>query len=326
MFLMLMTALIIILIASIVIGFIWWFLKPKLHEIPEEERYIIYEQGLFKRIVGPGPVWIWEGFENVERKIQGRNEPKNIVLNDLFIYDIPFGYKLNFWSRFNPTMLRDSDPTLMAELVQLNENERHQQIMVKVRAAVVNSIVQVQSAQAKTPDSLIGKVLLIVPGLDGYNEIMEHIRAELANTLLTIGTQLDQRQPITVPKLYLNPGIVNILNRERIAEHIEKIIPDLSNAETIQILSTVEGLTISPMYNISSADLAAGNAQAELDIRQRENGAEVRTRIRSGNRGASPPVSENVSTTKEEFVTSQQDSIDSYKLQPADLAVLKRVA
>lgn len=321
-------------IAGVIIGiavllFVGFLLlaKPRSYEIPEEEQYIIYQQGLFKRIIGPGPVWVWEGFENIERKINVRNEPKDIVVNDLFVYDIPFGYKLNYWSCFEPTMFERSDPKLMAELVQFDENERHQQVMVKVRDALVNSIVKVQDAQETSPNSLLSKILLIAPGLDGYKSIMQYVRDELSHTLPTIGIRLDPRQPITTTKLYLAPDIVGFLNRDRIFEQIEKTLPNLSSTERMQALSTIDGLTIPPMSSMSSADLAAGNSRFEYDISQGKDGAQVRTRVKPGAPQQPQSAAEpRPSSTENDVEHQPEQDVSEYKLKPSDLKVLKKIA
>lgn len=324
-----MTTVLLILFATLVILSLLavWVLKPRMHYVQDEERYVIYEFGRFKRIGGPGPVLIWASSENIERKVNVRNEPKNIVIGDLYIYDIPFGYKLNFWSRFDPDMFRNTDPKRMAELLQFEDQERHQQMIVKVRDALVNSVVTVQNAQPSSPQTVIEKILLIAPGLDGYKSIMHEMRNELNQTLPLIGMKLDLHQPITTTNLYLDRGVGAILNRDRIVEQVKEKFHDLSPTEEVQALSAIEGLSIPAIHNISTKDLANSNYNIEFDAREGEDGLDVRSRMRQGKPQQRPMNAETSEPETEAAVDPhpQQEATD-HQLTADDLAVLKKIA
>lgn len=191
-------------------------------------------------------------------------------------------------------------------------------------------LVKVQSARKAPPSSLADKILMIVPGLDGYNTIMQDVRNELAQNLPTIGIKLDERQPFTTTKLYLDPAVIQILNRERIVGQISDIgFDELSPIEKIQTLSAIEGIAIPPIHNLSSAkeDLANNKYHVGHDIRHGKEVSEAQMLLRpdQSQKSVHEAESESPATNSSGNEHPQLDT-DDHELTTDDLAVLKKIA
>src|SRR6059058_5272766 len=108
--------------------------------VPEEERLVIHRLGRFNRIAGPGPVFILNRIETVVRTIRVRDQPANYATQGLFMYDIPFGFTLNFWRSFDLQSAAGQDQETLAKLAQFDDDERNKMIQTKVREALVHSV------------------------------------------------------------------------------------------------------------------------------------------------------------------------------------------
>lgn len=316
-----------LMIATVIALCVWAFLRPRLDVVPEEERRVIYRMGQFDRIVGPGPVVLLERLEKIRRTIKVRNEPTNFIIEDLYVYDVPFKCKLNYWSCFDPNMLKQRDPKLLAELAQFEDSERRHHAIIKVRDALVNSLAKVVSEQSEAPETLLEKLLLVVPGLDSCKRVIAYMEDELANTLPTIGYEFDRRQPLTITKLIIPPHIIGIFTRDQITEQISSKFPHISEETMLQAVSAFEGVNALNMVTQNRDErvrISSDGLKTEQDFRHSDRGTNIRTKIRPEDQSKANEESEQSETAKSPLSETGQSG--NYKLTPADLAVLKRVA
>lgn len=248
-----------------------WGLQIKAYTVPQEERLIIYRWGRFHRVAGPGLVWVIQGFEyeKVMRTIHVRDQDRNFTIPGLFSFDIPFGYTLNLWFRYDPVAAAGGDGELLLELAQ-HDDDRYAQIGVKLREALVRAIMTVQketAAQwkekqkeesgestvtlqrqsASTQDvesemSILEKLMLIVPGVSSCERILDLVEAELAQVLPSIGVLLNRHHRITVTRLDIADDLVGAFSRDRIAKLMRGTYKSFSDAELARGVAMIEGL------------------------------------------------------------------------------------
>ncbi|MCB0082096.1 MAG: hypothetical protein KDE47_14240 [Caldilineaceae bacterium] len=261
---------ILIVIAGGVLFFIW-FLQIKRYMVPQEERLVIYRWGHFHRIAGPGPVWVIQNFdyEQVMRTIHVREQDRNFVVPGLFSFDIPFGYTLNLWYRYDPVAAAQGDDELLLELAQ-HSDDRYTQIGVKLREALVHAIMTVQKEtrelwqqkQSEKPSestvtlqtdstsiqdveremSIIDKLMMVVPGMLSCARILDLVEIELAHVLPSIGVILNRQHRITVTRLDIAEDLIGSFSRDRIAKLLRGTYQTFSDTELARGVAMIEGL------------------------------------------------------------------------------------
>ncbi|MCB0143308.1 MAG: hypothetical protein KDE50_25650 [Caldilineaceae bacterium] len=262
-------AILIVIAASVL--FIIWFLQIKRYMVPQEERLVIYRWGHFRRFAGPGPVWVIQNFdyEQVMRTIHVREQDRNFVVPGLFSFDIPFGYTLNLWYRYDPVAAAQGDDVLLLELAQ-HSDDRYTQIGVKLREALVHAIMTVQketkelweqkqgekpseSTVTLQPDStstqdveremsIIDKLMMVVPGMPSCERILDLVEVELAHVLPSIGVILNRQHRITVTRLDIAEDLIGSFSRDRIAKLLRGTYQTFSDTELARGVAMIEGL------------------------------------------------------------------------------------
>ncbi|MEZ4659786.1 MAG: hypothetical protein R2911_19695 [Caldilineaceae bacterium] len=264
-----------ILAAIVVIAagvlFIIWALQIRIITVPQEERLIIYRWGRFQRVAGPGPVWVIQAFEyeQIMRTINVRDQDRNFVVGGLFSFDIPFGFILNLWYRYDPLAAAQGDADLLLELAQ-HSDDRYAQIAVKLREALVRAIMVVQKETklvweerqqkmeqeltvtphegATSPQdvasemSILEKLMMVVPGMPSCERILDLAEAELAHVLPSIGVILNRHHRITVTKLDIADDLIGAFSRDRIAKLLRGTYQSFSDAELARGVARIEGL------------------------------------------------------------------------------------
>jgi hypothetical protein len=155
-------------------------LRAILRVVPHEERRVIYRLGRFHRVVGPGLVLVIPRLEQVVRTIEVRDHPMEITVPGLFAFGVPTELTLNLWCSFDLVQAAGGDRDKLARLVQIRDGERHRQVEVKMREALVNQISDLQKrmplpAAATTMDGVIA----LAPGGPRYRELLEGVKREL---------------------------------------------------------------------------------------------------------------------------------------------------
>jgi hypothetical protein len=115
---------------------------------------------------------------------------------------------LNLWCSYDLVKAVAGNKAKLAELVQLNEGERHRQVEVKMREALVNQIAALEK-RMPLPESATAfdGVIALAPGSQRYNELLAGLKGELEKTLPSVGVILNPNQSITVT----NRGIPDVV-------------------------------------------------------------------------------------------------------------------
>ncbi len=294
-------------------------LRIRVRVVPEEERLIIYRLGRFSRVAGPGPVLILQRIETVVRTIRVRDEPVSYVTQGLFIYDIPFGFTLNFWRSFDLQNTVNDRETL-AKLAQFDDNEREQMITTKIREALVHCLTAAQQRRPLAPAAtVIERLLPVVPGFPECDNILAGVRQELAQTLPSIGVLLNSVHPITITRLHLNQDLIAGFTRNRTAELLRQKFPNLPEDAMIQVITSIEGANPLSVSRFSVNDSPNHNIRPE--IRVGSGGAEGRIRITPVQEETKAPEGPVQPMTKSNTTQKEPDE----RLSKGDLSLLKRV-
>ncbi|MCX6045834.1 MAG: SPFH domain-containing protein [Chloroflexi bacterium] len=249
-----------IVLALIIFRFQW-------RVVPEEERLVIYRLGWFSRIAGPGPGVISRRVEPVVRTIRARDEPVSYVTQGLFIYDIPFGFTLNFWRSFDLQNSVTRDRATLAKLAQFDDNEREQMIRTKIRDALVHGVTAVQKRRPLAPTAeVIDRLLPIIPGFPECDTILAGVRQELAQTLPSIGVTLNMAHPITITRLHLNQEMIDGFARNRTTDLLRQRFPNLPEDAMIQVVTSIEGANPLNVGRISVGDSPANTVKPEIRV------------------------------------------------------------
>lgn len=211
--------------------------------VPQEERAVIYRFGQFSRLVGPGIVMLTR-LEREVRRINVRSEFGEARTNMFyFINGAPFNYTIGFWRRYDLRAAAGGDPARLAELVQYTDDERRHHIVTKLHEAMFTSVPLIHEQHAVADDApFVQKLLPILPGMAGCNDLLKLVEAELLRTLPTVGVLLDTRHRVMVTSVHVTQEVIDSFSRGRsltmLREQLPKVSPDL----LLQAFSAIEGL------------------------------------------------------------------------------------
>lgn len=286
--------------AVTLIFLIVWLLRLRFRMVEQEQRLIIYRWGRFNRVAGPGPVLIAHLWDSVARVIDVHDHDRNFHIPNLFSFDVPFGYTLNLWYRYDPVAAAQNDKDLLLELAQY-DGDRYPQIAVKLRDALVRAItiVQAETQEKREEDfakqeklavtlqdplasiqkiernlSIDEKLMMIVPGLPSCERILNLVAEELVHSLPKIGVIFNHNHRITVVGLDISDDLASSFSRSRITALLHKTYPSLNEMELAHRVAMIEGLVDSYAFEGERA----GRVQPEL--RQRGDNMEPRVRVR----------------------------------------------
>ena len=296
-----------------------FWLRFRVEIVPQEKRLVVYRLGRFSRLAGPGPVLLLHRIDKVERTIHVRDQPARYLVDGLFIYDIPFGFTLNLWRRFDLAAATHNQPRALAELAQFDDDERNVQIQVKLREALVRSIVAVQQQRPLSPTApVIERLLPIVPGLAESIQILANARAELERTLPSIGVILNDAHPITVERLHLGQDLIDGFNRNRTTELLRQRFPNLPEDAMVQVITSIEGANPLSVGRFSVEGLQGQQGYTEFKF----DGQHINPRITTAPPlGGDTPAASSVQSSAAKASTNGEEE----KLSKADLQVLKAV-
>lgn len=212
-------------------------------EVPQEERVVLYRFGLFSRLAGPGLVTL-AGYEREKQRINFRSEFGEYRTNTYyFINGIPFNYTISFWRRYDLLTAANGDKTRLVELVQYTDAERRRLLVTKLHEALYASV-QVIQQKYPAPDkaSIAEKLLPILPGMPGCDELLALVKAELQRTLPTVGVIMDTLHPLSITNVHVTPEVIDSFGRGRSLAMLREQLPDVSPEVLLQAFSAIEGL------------------------------------------------------------------------------------
>jgi hypothetical protein len=316
----------------LVVILIGLLLRAILRTVLHEERLVIYRLGHFHRVAGPGMVIVLPHLDRVIKTIRVRDQPIEVTVDGLFPFGVPIGMTLNLWCRYDLVKAAGGNHARLADLVQLTESERRQQVEVKVREALVRQIAELQERRPLPSGATIrDQLAALAPGTPRYNELLEAVRHELQQTLPSIGAVLNPDQTIVLTKRDVPQDVMDALGRLRgrqidsewlanYADILRQRFPGLSEAVIAQILSAIEGVDVGRLQRIlleQGPDIAA---EVEHEMARDGEGPNVITRPRPKQRDIGerrereqPHLQEGPSSGRSEVLTKE------------DLSILKRV-
>lgn len=269
---------------------ILWLTRPKMHIVPEEERLVLYQFGKFKRVAGPGRVWVKRRIENIERRLNVRDEPRYLEINGLYAYDIPLGYTLSIWYKVDPATAAGGDVHLLRKLVQFSNEECDENIRVRIHDLLVKHISEFLSMHS-LPDTptVLDKLVPFAPGQPACEQILNKLRQELPAVLRPFGAVWNPGQPIAIKKFHLASGIVKLLDRDRVMANFQQRMPNCDPDLMTQATIALEGVATPAMrkivFNQSGGSVRPAAIEPllgkDVDIHSDGNGIEEGVQIRS---------------------------------------------
>lgn len=284
-------------------------------EVPQEERVVLYRFGQFSRVAGPGLVQLL-GYEREKQRINFRSEFGEYRTNTYyFINGIPFNYTVSFWRRYDLVTAANGNTARLAELVQYTDDERRQHLVTKLHEAMF-ACVQVIQKKYAAPDTapVAAKLLPILPGMPGCNELLALVKAELQRTLSTVGVIMDTLHPLAITNVHVTPEVIDSFGRGRSLAMLREQLPDVSPEVLLQAFSAIEGLdmhTVRLYMNngaVREIKMEGENVEGYKVMPNAVEQAERRDLTASPLRTLPPVVNE-----------------DNERLSKADLSVLKRL-
>jgi hypothetical protein len=309
-------------------------LRAMVRVVSHEQRLVIYRLGRFHRVVGPGLVLVIPRLDDVVRTIEVRDHPMEVTVPGLFAFGVPTELTLNLWCSFDLVQAAGGDWDKLARLVQIREGERHHQVEVKMREALVNQISDLQKrmplpATATTMDGVIA----LAPGSPRYRELLEGVKRELEQTLPSVGVILNPAHSIVLTRRSISDEIVEALKRRRgreidsewLTNYVDSLrqrFPGVSNAVLAQMLASIEGVDAGKVQRLLLEHDADTESEVEFEMARDGEGPNVITRPRAKKRDT---TAERQSARPETDEASAPRPSQPLTLTKDDLAILKRV-
>ena len=307
------TFLVVLLVIAGIIAAVY-LLPWQVQVVSEEERLVIYRLGRFNRIAGPGMVYMSK-LETVHHKIDARDKPRNVRVDNLFMRGVPFGYTLNFWYRVDPVTAASDDKEQLAHLAHFDDHERDKLVGTKVREALVLSTTQIGNEYKPAGEAYFYNILPIIPGLPDNDRLLALTRDKLAETLPTVGAILNQAHPITIAGLNLSNDLAQSFSRDRIATLLREQFPNLSEEVRLEAVGSIVGIDMG-RKRIS----VESNSNASVAVEERNGDLNARIFMQGGNSKPASGASPKAAKPQPQLAAQPIETLSS-----ADLGVLKRV-
>lgn len=238
-----------LLVAMLIIGL-------RCYMVHEDERLVVYRMGRFQRVAGPGLVWVLHSLEKIERRIDAREQPHSIEVNNLYFFDIPFGYTINLWYRLDPGAAARDNRSLLHEIARMPDSEIKEQIQLAIRNLLEKYLVDMPGRyNFSTTPSLLQKLVPVLPGQDGYNWLLEQLKSDLADVLRRFGVVLSADRPIQLESLSLAPDVVRLFNWSRTVQTLREQQPELTADALMHLVSAFEKTPIHSVRKFTMEDL-----------------------------------------------------------------------
>lgn len=322
------------IIGAVVLIFV--FIKlfmAMMHIVPEERRLVVYRLGRFNRVTGPGMVFVVPGLEQIVRTLEVRDHPMEVTVPGIFAYGVPNDLTLDLWCSFDLLRAAGGNRARLAQLVQVSDAERRQQVQVKMREALVNQVAALEKNKplAAGATSLDG-VLALAPGTERYNTLLAGVKNELEKSLPSVGVILNTTQPITLTGRVIPDAIIDAIKRmqgrqidsqwlTRYASQLQQQFPEISNVVLDQMLASVDGVDVGNVQRLRLEQDERTDTQVELEVPM--GGSDTPEVV------AKPKIRLGDSDTRRPAIAAkpvpQLPAARSDHLTKSDLTVLKRV-
>lgn len=290
--------------------------------VAQEKRLVIRRFGRFHRLVGPGPVQVLPGLDQVVQIIEVRDHPVEITVPGIFAFGIPNELTLNFWYKFDPAQAAGKDHDKLGQILQITNAERTRQIEVKIREALTSQVAELQRKMPLPADaSPLAGVGALAPGMPHHDKLLEGVRVQLKETLPSLGIILNTTHPIVLTGRNISDDILEAIKRRRgreidsewltgYADKLRNQFPEMSEGVLTQMLASIEGVDAGQVQRLH----VEGDTRAEVEYELAKDGV---------------PHFVAKPKPKRPGATSRSSGTESVKnpqrLTKSDLRVLKRV-
>lgn len=322
--------LLMLLFIAIVVALVLFVgLKLRFIRVPEEERKVIYHVGRVDRVAGPGRIYILERWENIERTIYVRDQALNFRVSELFIYGVPFGYRLNLWCRYDIEAAASGSQAKLMEFAQCDDEERYQFANVKVQEALRASVSEYEiNYPLGKKASVADKLTPIIPGTLGCHEILAGVTRRLAKSLPTVGIIFNTEHAINVVGLPISNQIAGDFQRGRTVSQLREQFPHLSEEFLAQMAAPIGDLEqpFTDNFRLDQND----EKSARVGVRKNSEGKkDTRVSMRRDDEFMEEDVRHESVRSKEEAI-AEAEPAPSRSDKPAritrnDVAILKPV-
>ena len=216
--------------------------------VPQEKRLVIYRLGRFHRLAGPG-LEIISRLDSIEREINIRSELANYRTDAwYFMNGLDFNYTISLWSSNDLEQASGGNRKRLERFVQYSDAERRRHLISKLHEAIYYSLPSVQTKYPTASEATVEEKLLpILPGMPGCNELIDLVRKELRANLPGIGIILDEEHRVVVTAVHVMPEVLASLSRGRSLQILREQLPDASSDVLLEAFSAIEGLDIRTM-------------------------------------------------------------------------------
>lgn len=289
-------------------------------KVPQEKRLVIYRLGRFNRLAGPG-LQALTRLDTVEREINVRSELAKYKTDAwYFMNGVPFNYTISFWSSNNLEQASGGNRKRLERFVQYSDADRRKHLISKLHEAIYYSLPTVQQKYAAPADAEVGEKLLpILPGMAGCNELIDLVRQELRANLPGIGVVLDDEHPVIVTAVHVTPEVLASFGRNRSLKMLREQLPDASADQLLQAFSAIEGLDIHTVRLL--IDGSANVRDIKFDGEKIDG-----FKVTPGPAPAPKEQSADQRGMKELSPTTPEEAVTDEELTRSDLSVLKRLA
>lgn len=289
-------------------------LGVKVKIVNQEKRLVIYRLGVFRDVVGPGPVFLNRHLDKIEREINVRSEQKIYSVGTYFMHGMPFGYMLTFWRRVDLKQAAGANRDLLVHLAQFSDTEREDQIQAKLHEAFLVCVPLIE--QAHTPKmpakpTIFDSLVPILPGVPACEQLFSLVLTHLQKTLPTIGVipDIQQSTVLAVKSINIPPELMRGFSQGRSLTLLREQFPDLSKDLLLHAFSMINGLDphMTRLYLEGSG--AAGGAIVRIDdegevkdIKVPSGAAQIPT-LDQGQKAASPKAPPSAVTLSDDELT-----------------------
>jgi hypothetical protein len=305
-------ALLLLIVATIVI------LRPQQMVVSPQERIIIFRNGRFHRIAGPGPVWFLSRMDTDERCYDTSNQPRSVWVYGVRVHGIPAALQINLWMRTDLEEVAEGNWARLVEMALLKERARDAQVAVEIKRAIDAGLATLVAANHPSTNApLLARLGVVLPGMPLCAELLVYLKRELAPGLRAVGVILDPTKPISLIQTDLPEDVVQVLKRGVLLDSLNEQLPDLPADMRAQVAASIEGLQ--PLHIQELVVKTQGESPVVRDRVPLKDGSLVDLDL-------AHPATSNDGQGSRPPATGPQPAAPTQQLSQQDLQVLKRVA
>lgn len=286
----------VICVGGAIVIFLWRVIGPRWQIVPEDECHVVYRRGQFHRVLKSGTQPTYGSMEKVERIINIREQPVDFAIPDLYVYDIPLGYTINFWYRLDPMTVAGGDKHELRKLVKFGNQERHEQIRLRIKDLFIRYITEFQNGyQLPKGAGDMDKLYPFAPGQFAYQQIMAQIHSDLPDVLKSLGAVFYHGQPIVLNQFHLGASVGTLLERERTIRSLQRNVDALGPDMLLRSTGAFEGVEVGGYEHLVVTNNQEGRTVDDPEVPSKLSSEEVDRQHRMHRK---PPRTESIMSSE----------------------------